>query len=94
MSTITELMYGNINMFERPLSKDGRYEKLLSELAELERELEAALPEDKKELFKHYLSVTDSQRLIADESLFTNAFSLGARLMCDVFGVGEGGIQQ
>lgn len=89
MSTITELMYGNINVFERPVGHNSRYEKLSAELLELERALTEELPEEKKELFKKYLSVSDRRQLIADEELFTNGFSLGARIMCDVFSADE-----
>ena len=90
MSTLTELMYGNINVFERPVDHNNRYEKLSAELLELERALTEGLPDEKKELFKKYLSVTGRRQLIADEELFTNGFSLGARIMCDVFSADEG----
>lgn len=36
-----------------------------------------------------YLAQTDRRQLIVDEEMFTNGFSLGARIMCDVFKADE-----
>ena len=77
-------------MFERPFNENGRYEKLSEELLKLEQALEDGLPTEKKKLFRKYLEINDKLQLTADEELFTNGFSLGARIMCDVFGADKG----
>jgi len=84
-STISELYYGNINLYDHELTRGSGHEKVLRQLTKHEDILTATLTEAQKELLEKVKDGTAELNSLDELSAFTLGFKLGLRITSEAF---------
>lgn len=85
MEFIKELYYGNVHPGETKFLPGTQYAKIMKLLCDKEQELLKCLNEEQLKLFNDMEDGWNKIDSIIGEENFRIGFSMGVRMMCDVF---------
>lgn len=85
MDTIRELFYGNIHPYERDIPKGSEGDKLNKLIIRHDATLKATLNEQEVEILGKLRDALTEQSSMSECEGFVNGFSLGVRLIAEVF---------
>ncbi len=85
MAFIKELYYGNVHPGETKFLPGTQYAKIMKLLCDKEQELLQCLNEEQLKLFNDIEDGWNKIDNIIGEENFCIGFSMGVRMMCDVF---------
>ena len=80
-----EFWYGNLDPAEYDTSPSPEYKELLQLISRNEEKLLATMTDAQKDLFERYTDCVREFQAMAESLLFQSSFSLGARMMMEVF---------
>ena len=83
-SIINEIWHGNIVPQEDSCTNSPEMKELLGFMARHHEELEKSFTDEQKEIFEKFHDCWSEYMSLAEESIFTYAFKLGAQIMLDV----------
>ena len=81
--TISDLFYGNLNLFDRSMKRNDDYAKSLHEAAEARDDLEATMTDEQKRLLNVYVDKCGTTSCHLEFSAFLIGFRLASRLLCE-----------
>ena len=83
MNYIKELYSGNLNLSLQKFTKNSRYDKLITQEAEVLHELSKKLG-DNKELLEKMFNIQDEINYITSIDSYADGFRDGSKLMIDI----------
>ena len=83
MNYIKELYSGNLNLSLQKFTKNSRYDKLITQEAEVHHELLKKLG-DNKELLEKMFNIQDEINYITSIDSYADGFRDGSKLMIDI----------
>ena len=84
MSIIEDLWYGNIAPWEREIKRSSEYSDVLERIVQHEKELNARLNDEEKEILEKFVNCTNEMCCISEREMFVQGFMLGAKLIIEV----------
>ena len=81
--TISDLFYGNLNLFDRPMENNAEYNQSLRESAKARDELEATMTDEQKRLLNVYVDKCSLTSCHLEFSAFLIGFRVASRLLCE-----------
>ena len=86
--TISDLYYGNLNLYDRSMKNNVEYNQSLREAAKARDELEGTMTDEQKRLLNVYVDKCGTTSCHLEFSAFLLGFRIAARLLCETL-VGE-----
>ncbi len=84
MSIIEDLWYGNISPCERDIKRSSDYADVLERIVQHEKELNARLNDEEKEILERFVNYTNEMCCISEREMFVRGFTLGIKLIIEV----------
>lgn len=84
MSIIEDLWYGNISPCERDIKRSSDYADVLERIVQHEKELNARLNDEEKEILERFVNYTNEMCCISEREMFVRGFTLGIKLILEV----------
>lgn len=84
MSVLEDLWYGNIAPWEREIKRSSEYSDVLERIVQHEKELNARLNDEEKEILEKFMNCTNEMCCISEREMFAQGFMLGAKLIIEV----------
>ena len=81
--TISDLYYGNLNLYDRSMKNNVEYNQSLREAAKARDELEATMTDEQKRLLNIYVDKCGTTSCHLEFSSFLLGFRVSARLLCE-----------
>ena len=81
--TISDLYYGNLNLYDRSMKNNVEYNQSLREAAKARDELEATMTDDQKSHLKVYVDKCGTTSCHLEFSAILIGFRLASRLLCE-----------
>ena len=81
--TISDLFYGNLNLFDRSMNQNVEYNQSLHEAAEAREELETTMTDEQKRLLNVYVDKCGTTSCHLEFSAFLIGFRVASRLLCE-----------
>ena len=81
--TISDLFYGNLNLFDRPMTDNAEYNQSLRDSAKARDELEATMTDEQKRLLNVYVDKCGTTSCHLEFSAFLIGFRVASRLLCE-----------